>query len=32
MVGNPSYEDMLDIVSTWYPSLQFLADKLIGIC
>ncbi|XXG76315.1 hypothetical protein AAC387_Pa08g0684 [Persea americana] len=30
MIGNPSYEDMSDIIGTWYPSLQSLSEELIA--
>lgn len=29
LVPNPSNQDMLDVVNTWYPSLQPLGEKLI---
>lgn len=31
MVGPPSEDDLLNIVNVWYPKLNTLAGKLIGI-
>lgn len=30
MVGSASTRDILDIVNTWYPSLEPFSSKLVG--